>query len=133
MSGLVLKLRPAERIMINGAVIENGDRRTRLHVLTPNANVLRLRDAIHPDEANTPVKRVCYIAQLLLAGEAEPVAARNQILKGIEQLGQVFHDEECLAHLGEAKLQLQQKNDYQALKFLRFLLPVEARLMEAVQ
>lgn len=131
MSGLVLKLRPAERIMINGAVIENGDRRTRLNVLTPNANVLRLRDAIHPDEANTPVKRVCYIAQLLLAGEAEPVAARKQLMQGIEQLSQVFQDAECLVHLGEAKAQLQQENDYQALKFLRYLLPIEARLMEA--
>ena len=133
MSGLVLKLRPAERIMINGAVIENGDRRTRLHVLTPNANVLRLRDAIHPDEANTPVKRVCYIAQLLLAGEAEPKTARQQLMQGIEQLAAVFHDMDCRAHLAEAKAQLQQENDYQALKFLRFLLPVEASLMEAAQ
>ncbi len=133
MSGLVLKLRPAERIMINGAVIENGDRRTRLNVLTPNANVLRLRDAIHPDEANTPVKRVCYIAQLLLAGEAEPEAARKQLMQGIEQLGQVFMGAESSTHLTEAKAQLQQGNDYQALKFLRFLLPVEAELMEAAQ
>lgn len=133
MSGLVLKLRPSERIMINGAVIENGDRRTRLNVLTPNANVLRLRDAIHPDEANTPVKRVCYIAQLLLAGEAEPHAARKQLMQGIEQLGQVFSGAESRTHLTEAKAQLQQGNDYQALKFLRFLLPVEAELMEAAQ
>lgn len=131
MSGLVLKLRPAERIMINGAVIENGDRRTRLNVLTPNANVLRLRDAIHPDEANTPVKRVCYIAQLLLAGEAEPSEARKQLMQGIEQLSQVFRDTQSNQHLTEAKAQLQQENDYQALKFLRFLLPAEAALMEA--
>ena len=133
MSGLVLKLRPAERIMINGAVIENGDRRTRLNVLTPNANVLRLRDAIHPDEANTPVKRVCYIAQLLLAGEAEPAVARKQLMQGIEQLNQVFDGMEARGHLGNAKTQIQQENDYQALKFLRFLLPFEAALMEAAQ
>ena len=29
MTGLVLKLAPHERVLINGAVIENGDRRTR--------------------------------------------------------------------------------------------------------
>ena len=34
MSGLVLKLRPAERVLINGVVIENGDRRSRLNILT---------------------------------------------------------------------------------------------------
>ena len=58
MSGLVLKLAPKERILVNGAVIENGDRRSRLSIMTPNANILRLRDAIHPDEVTTPVRRV---------------------------------------------------------------------------
>ena len=70
MSGLVLKLAPKERVLINGAVIENGEKRSRLSVMTPNANILRLRDAIHPDEVNTPVRRVCYIAQLVLSGDA---------------------------------------------------------------
>jgi len=60
MSGLILKLAPNERVLINGAVIENGDRRTRIAVRTPDANILRLRDAIHPDDSNTPVARVCY-------------------------------------------------------------------------
>ena len=72
MNGLVLKLAPKERLLINGAVIENGDRRSRLAILTPNANLLRLRDAIHPEEANTPVRRVCYVAQLVLSGDADP-------------------------------------------------------------
>ncbi len=62
MTGLVLKLGPHERVMINGVVMENGDRRARLNILTPEANVLRLRDAIHPSEANTPVRRVVYVA-----------------------------------------------------------------------
>lgn len=57
MTGLVLKLGPKERILINGAVIENGDRRSRITVLTAQANILRLKDAIHPDDANTPVRR----------------------------------------------------------------------------
>ena len=46
MSGLILKLGPNERVLINGAVIENGDRRSRLSVKTPNAHILRLRDAL---------------------------------------------------------------------------------------
>ena len=47
MSGLILKLAPHERVLINGAVIENGERRSRLSIVTPNAHILRLRDAIH--------------------------------------------------------------------------------------
>jgi len=49
MSGLVLKLNPKERVLVNGAVIENGDRRSRVSILTPNANILRMRDALRPD------------------------------------------------------------------------------------
>ena len=71
MSGLVLKLGPKERILINGAVIENGDRRSRLSVMTSGANILRLRDAIHPEDAKTPVRRVCYAVQLVLSGDHE--------------------------------------------------------------
>ena len=128
MSGLVLKLGPHERIMINGVVMENGDRRARLNVLTPDANVLRLRDAIHPEEANTPVKRVCYIAQLVLAGEADPKEARQQLLRGIEQLSQVFSDPDSRAHLAAATEALGQGRFYQAMKALRSILPREARL-----
>ncbi len=84
MSGLVLKLSPKERVLINGAVIENGDRRSRLSIMTPNANILRLRDAIRPEEVNTPVRRVCYIAQLVLSGDSEPGDARLQLLRGME-------------------------------------------------
>ena len=92
MSGLVLKLGPKERVLINGAVIENGERRSRLSIVTPNANILRLRDAIHPEEVTTPVRRVCYIAQLVLSGDAEATDARPQLLRGIEQLSQALRD-----------------------------------------
>ncbi len=129
MSGLVLKLGPHERIMINGVVMENGDRRTRLNVLTPDANVLRLRDALHPDEANTPVKRVCYIAQLVLAGEADPEEATRQLMRGIEQLSQVFTDQDSRAHLDAATQAVGERRFYQAMRALRLLIPRETRLL----
>lgn len=132
MSGLVLKLRPGERIMINGVVMENGDRRTRLNVLTADANVLRLRDAIHPENANTPVRRICYIAQLVLAGEAEPSLGQRQLLTGIAQLGQVFTDGDSHNLLETARENVACRKFYQALKALRDLLPTEARLMAGV-
>lgn len=133
MSGLVLKLGPRERVLINGAVIENGDRRSRIAVVTPNANILRLRDAIHPGQVNTPVRRVCYIAQLVLSGDADPDEARVQLLRGIEQLSQVLTDRDSrvqLSHATEAALDNQY---YQALKSLRGLLPREERLLAATK
>jgi flagellar protein FlbT len=131
MSGLVLKLSPKERVLINGAVIENGDRRSRLSIMTPNANILRLRDAIRPEEVNTPVRRVCYIAQLVLSGDAETGDARLQILRGMEQLSQVFTDADSRAQLAIATDHIVNDQIYQALKALRTLLPREERLFAA--
>lgn len=131
MSGLVLKLGPSERVLINGAVVENGERRSRLTIMTPNANILRLRDAIHPDEVNTPVRRVCYIAQLVLSGDVTPEDAKLQLLRGIEQLSQVLMDHDSRKLLTRATETVLEKEFYQTLKSLRGLLPREERLMAA--
>ncbi len=129
MSGLVLKLAPKERVLINGVVIENGDRRSRFSIMTPQANVLRLRDAIHPEEATTPVRRVCYAAQLVLSGDSDPEQARQQLLRKIEELSQVFTDTDSRQVLGEATEALVAHQFYKCLKALRTLLPRENRLM----
>jgi len=131
MSGLVLKLGPRERILINGAVIENGDRRSRLAVVTPDANILRLRDAIHPEEATTPVRRVCYAAQLVLSGDADADETRLQLLRRIEELSQVLTDPDSRAHLAVATEAVIANRFYHCLKALRALLPREDRLLAA--
>jgi flagellar protein FlbT len=131
MTGLVLKLAPKERVLINGAVIENGDRRSRLAIMTPNAHILRLRDALHPEEVNTPVRRVCYVVQLVLSGDAVPAEARPQLLRGIEQLSQVLTDADSRTLLAAATAAVLEDHHYQALKVLRGLLPREERLFAA--
>ena len=129
MTGLVLKLSPKERLLINGAVIENGDRRSRLSVVTPNANILRLRDAIHPNEANTPVKRACYAIQLVLSGDEALEDTKDCMLKRIEELSQVFTDSDSRAQLSRATDALINENPYQCLKSLRALIPRESRIL----
>lgn len=133
MTGLVLKLSPKERILINGAVIENGDRRSRLSIMTPNANILRLRDAIHPEDANTPVRRACYAAQLVLSGDHSPEEARAPMLRRIEELSQVFTDPDSRANLAKATEAMLHGSHYQCLKYLRSLLPREERVMAHAQ
>lgn len=133
MTGLVLKLGPHERFLLNGAVVENGDRRSRLSIMTPNANILRLRDALHPEEAKTPVRRVCYIVQLVLSGDADPQEAHFQLLRGIEQLSQVLTDPDSRNLLSAASSALLNRQHYQVLRALRALLPREDRLLAAGQ
>ncbi len=129
MAGLVLKLRPKERFMINGVVLQNGEKRSNIVIVTEDVNVLRLRDAIHPEDAKTPVKRVCYIAQLVLAGEVKPEEASFQILRGIEQLSQVFTDADSKTHLDRATQAIGENQFYQAMKSLRALMAREERLL----
>lgn len=131
MAGLVLKLGPRERILINGAVIENGDRRSKLSILTPDANILRLRDAIHPEQATTPVRRVCYAAQLILTGDDDPKTARLPLMRLIEELSQVFTDPDSRSSLARATEALIEEQYYKCLKALRDLLPREDRLIAA--
>lgn len=130
MTGLVLKLRPAERVLINGVVIENGDRRSRLNVLTADAHILRLRDALHPSEVTTPVSRVCYVAQLVLAGEADPEEGQGQLLSGIQQLMPAFVGGTGSALCADALVSARQGRTYQALKALKALRLVEAELLQ---
>ncbi|MEL6265464.1 MAG: flagellar biosynthesis repressor FlbT [Pseudomonadota bacterium] len=130
MPGLILKLRAHEQILVNGVVMQNGDRNARLIVKTPDAKILRLRDAIHPDEVDTPVKRVCYVAQLAVAGEAEPEQAARDLDRGIEQLRAALAGVEGAEALDDALFELRRRNFYACLRQLRRLLPVEAGLLE---
>lgn len=131
MGGLVLKLAPKERVLINGAVIENGEKRSRLSIVTPDANILRLRDAIHPEEANTPVRRVCYALQLVLSGDSHPDDVRLPLMRHIEELSQVFGDPDSRRFLADATQALIDHQHYRCLKALRALLPREERLFAA--
>lgn len=79
MSGLVLKLRPREQLMINGVIVENGDRNTRLHIKSEGANILRLKHAIDAADATTPIKRAYYLAQQAVAGAVDAAQAKPLI------------------------------------------------------
>lgn len=133
MTGLILKLGPKERVLINGAVIENGDRRGRLAIMTPHAHILRLRDAIHPEEVTTPVRRVCYAAQLVLSGDSTPGDARLPLLRRIEELSRILTDADSRSQLALASDAVIAGHYYACLKALRTLLPREERLLAVVR
>ncbi|WP_375201675.1 flagellar biosynthesis repressor FlbT [Hyphococcus sp.] len=100
MSGLILKLRPHEELMINGVVVENGDRNARLRVKTEGAHILRLKDAITPEEATTPLKRAYYIAQLAVAGQlsnTEAAAILSEALESAPELNSAMDLGACVA------------------------------------
>jgi flagellar protein FlbT len=125
MPGLILKLRAHEQILVNGVVMQNGDRNTRLIIKTPDAKILRLRDAIGPEDATTPVKRACYLAQLAVAGECAPEDAERQLASGLDALAKWLPGIAAGERIAEARKALCEGNFYAVLRALRQLLPIE--------
>jgi flagellar protein FlbT len=56
---LKLSLKPGEKFVLNGAVLANGDKRTSL-VIQNKACVLREKDILQPEDANTPARRIYF-------------------------------------------------------------------------
>lgn len=129
MSGLILKLAPNERVLINGAVIENGDRRSHISIKTPNTSILRLKDALHPNDAKTPVTRCCLDAQLILSGDLDPEEGRQRLIAAIETLSRVFDDRDSLLTLDAAGAAAIDGNAYMVLRLMKGLIGREARLL----
>ena len=129
--GLVLRLRPHEKFLVNGVVIENGDRRARLRVKTNDAHILRIRDALHPDDANTPAKRLYYAAQLVVTGEADPEKAKEEIVPALETLRAAFGDRLCVDELNEALEEARAGRFYNVMRRLARVIPQEEALLAA--
>ena len=86
MGGLILKLRPHEELLINGVLVENGARSARLRVKTEGAHILRLRDALRPEEVTTPIKQAYYHAQLAVAGQVSDRDTATALRKSLDAI-----------------------------------------------
>lgn len=67
--GLKLSLKPGERFVVNGAVIANGEKRATL-ILQSKASILRQKDIMQEEEANTPARRIYFPIMLMYMDEA---------------------------------------------------------------
>ena len=61
---LKLTLKPRERFVLNGGVLINGDRRSDL-IIENQVSLLRERDVLQPDEADTPMKRIYFTIMMM--------------------------------------------------------------------
>ena len=61
---LKLTLKPREKFVLNGGVLVNGDRRSDL-IIENQVSLLRERDVLQPDEADTPMKRIYFTIMMM--------------------------------------------------------------------
>ena len=70
---LRIELKPQERLIINGALIRNGDRRS-VFIIENQCKFLRESEIIFEAEADTAAKRLCVTLQLLYLADRPPEA-----------------------------------------------------------
>lgn len=69
---LKLSLKPGEKFVLNGAVITNGDKRSSM-VIQNKASILREKDILQQDDADTPAKRIYFgIMMMYLDVDSDP-------------------------------------------------------------
>jgi len=126
---LLIKLAPGEKIVINGVVVENGGDHTTLRILN-QAHVLRAKDILTFDEANSPAKRVYYALQCFYLFHDD----REQHL----QAARGYLDDFVKAAPSSAPLvnqiaeHLMRDDSYQMLKVAKKLVEYEKRILDNV-
>jgi flagellar protein FlbT len=128
---LRLTLKPNEKIVINGCVIRNDDRR-QLLTIENHADIVRGVDLLDEDEAGSPVKTVYYFIQTALLNPKVRDDLVPVIQKDLAALVPIFH-EEIGGHIFEAASHVSCADFYKAMRALRPLIKYEARLLDMLK
>ncbi|MGV6810850.1 MAG: flagellar biosynthesis repressor FlbT [Brevirhabdus sp.] len=128
---LRLTLKPNERIVVNGCVLRNVDRRQML-IVENHADVVRETDLLDEGSARTPVKEVYFFIQSVLLD----AKIRDKLIPVIQtKLGKlvpVFHDE-IAGNIFEAANNVSCGNYYKAMRALKPVLEYEEELYKMIE
>ncbi len=122
---LKLSLRPGEKFVVNGAVVQNGDRRAAL-VLQNKASVLREKDIMQQDEADTPAKRIYFPIMLMYLDEAGRDQAYSEFASRLAEFMGAVRDPATLAECIGISKEVIAGEYYRALMRCRKLIAYEA-------
>ncbi len=122
---LKLSLRPGERFVVNGAVVQNGDRRAAL-VLQNKASVLREKDIMQPDDADTPAKRIYFPIMLMYLDEPGREQAQIEFASRLAEFMGAVRDPLILSECIGVSKEVMAGEYYRALMRCRKLISYEA-------
>jgi flagellar protein FlbT len=121
---LKLSLRPGERFVVNGAVIQNGDRRSAL-VLQNKASVLREKDIMQPEEANSPARRVYFPVMLMYLDEGSQQSLYGEFAERLAEFMGAVRNPDILAECLNISAEVMGGEYYKALMRCRKLIVYE--------
>lgn len=122
---LKLSLKPNEKIVLNGAVIQNGDRRTTL-LLQNKASVLREKDIMQIDDATTPVRRIYLPIMLMYLQGEESAEQYNEFALRMTEFMSVVRVTSVLEDCVSMSREVMSGEYYKALSRCRKLMEYEA-------
>ncbi|CAM3201259.1 flagellar biosynthesis repressor FlbT [Asticcacaulis taihuensis] len=121
---LKLSLKPGEKFVLNGAVVQNGDRRCSL-VLQNKASVLREKDIMQQEDVNTPARHVYFPVMMMYLDEAGADKYYDEFLRRMSEFMSVISNPVILAECVAISKSLMAREYYKALMSCRRLIEYE--------
>ena len=126
---LKLSLKPGEKFVLNGAVVENGDRRATL-ILQNKASVLREKDIMQEHEADTPAKRIYFPVMMMYIAQTAESEIYEQFVMRMTEFMNVIVNPEILAECVSVSREVMSGEYYKALLRCRKLIAYEAERLD---
>ncbi|MEA2974992.1 MAG: flagellar biosynthesis repressor protein FlbT [Alphaproteobacteria bacterium] len=124
--GLKVELKPGERLIIGECIVTNGDQRTRL-LVDGEAPILREKDIMTPERADTPAKRI-YLAVQLMYISRNPQAIQETYFTLMRELVQAVPS--AWPHIANINQHILGGDMYKALKDAKLLIAYEQELLD---
>jgi flagellar protein FlbT len=121
---LKLSLKPGERFVLNGAVVQNGDRRGTL-VLQNKASVLREKDIMQEEEVTTPARRIYFPVMMMYLDEGNANRYYDEFVRRLSEFMGVISNPEVLADCVAISKHAMTREYYKALMLCRKLIDYE--------
>jgi flagellar protein FlbT len=121
---LKLSLKPGEKFVLNGAVVQNGDRRGVL-VLQNKASVLREKDIMQLDEATTPARRIYFPVMMMYLDEAGAERQYDEFATRLTEFMGVVRNPDVLSDCIAISKHVMAREYYKALMLSRKLIEYE--------
>ena len=127
---LRLRLKPHEKLVIGSCVIENGPKSTSFLVHS-KTTILREKDILTEEEANTPAKRVYYSVLLMyLAGSIDESAdLHSTFFELSNQFLEACPSQEVIEIISELGTRILEDDFYGALKSAQSLIKYEKKIL----
>lgn len=128
---LKLTLKPGEKFVINGAVVQNSDRRTTL-VIQNRASLLRQKDIMLPEDATTPMRRIYFAVMMLYLDEGAVKEHQDRFLDLMSEFMKAISNADAVAQCVNVIQLVHAKQYYKALVGCRKLFPFEEERLNYV-